>query len=584
MENKNQEIFNNTDVHTTNPSSSPAFLRQQINPATSQASSSNIFDIPFNGENFHLVERLSNHDYYFPTNTSIFDVVGAPYSSVVLPSAHLQPQPEPFVPAPALGVTSEIINTPESLDDSSMISSSSNETVTEDQVSKRIGEYGQEEKVDNKNKKPLKPRNRSTKKKKEPKFAFITKTDIDNMDDGYRWRKYGQKAVKSSPFPRNYYRCTSEGCGVKKRVERSSEDPSTVITTYEGTHNHLRPVIAPRGNMGNYSKSYGFLGSISNVGGSIGSDNLTSGIGGSIGSGNLTSEIGGTGGDIGSGSRGIGGGIVGVGGEVCTNLSSSIGGNFSNDGISGGGGGSIGGRLDSLSYGIGGAMAGSFFGGIGGASGSMGGRFSSGGGSFSYGLGGGNFSRGIGGGSGGNFSSNIGGDGSFSSGFGSSFKGDIADDINGTGMTRDNFYNASAIGSSIVGSRDIDGGDVGDVGIGGPAVSVITRGVSHINSPYAVELAASNQQYWQQYQHQPYLYTNPSFSSCTFGAPDVAVSTAVAAATTSTSATIGSGSSFGNNDLFSSEIFEQLAALRGQALLEDILAPRMQAEKQNQQE
>ena len=40
------------------------------------------------------------------------------------------------------------------------------------------------------------------KREKEPRFAFMTKSEIDHLDDGYRWRKYGQKAVKNSPFPR----------------------------------------------------------------------------------------------------------------------------------------------------------------------------------------------------------------------------------------------------------------------------------------------------------------------------------------------------------------------------------------------
>ncbi|KAL3632264.1 hypothetical protein CASFOL_025248 [Castilleja foliolosa] len=82
---------------------------------------------------------------------------------------------------------------------------------------------------------------KSEKKQRETRFAFKTKSEIDNLEDGYRWRKYGQKAVKNSPFPRSYYRCTSQGCGVKKHVERSSEDPSVVITTYEGQHNHHTP-------------------------------------------------------------------------------------------------------------------------------------------------------------------------------------------------------------------------------------------------------------------------------------------------------------------------------------------------------
>ncbi|KAJ6726659.1 WRKY TRANSCRIPTION FACTOR 48-RELATED [Salix purpurea] len=86
---------------------------------------------------------------------------------------------------------------------------------------------------------------RSTKVKKkgqkrirQPRFAFVTKSEVDHLEDGYRWRKYGQKAVKNSPFPRSYYRCTNSKCIVKKRVERSSEDPTTVITTYEGQHCH----------------------------------------------------------------------------------------------------------------------------------------------------------------------------------------------------------------------------------------------------------------------------------------------------------------------------------------------------------
>ncbi|KAH0467456.1 hypothetical protein IEQ34_004694 [Dendrobium chrysotoxum] len=86
-----------------------------------------------------------------------------------------------------------------------------------------------------------KSRKKGEKRQRQPRFAFMTKSEVDHLEDGYRWRKYGQKAVKNSPYPRSYYRCTTQKCLVKKRVERSYEDPSIVITTYEGQHTHHYP-------------------------------------------------------------------------------------------------------------------------------------------------------------------------------------------------------------------------------------------------------------------------------------------------------------------------------------------------------
>ncbi|KAL2455580.1 putative WRKY transcription factor 75 [Abeliophyllum distichum] len=76
------------------------------------------------------------------------------------------------------------------------------------------------------------------KKTTKPRIAFQTRTKVDILDDGYRWRKYGQKAVKNQKFPRSYYRCTHLSCNVKKQVQRQSMDEGIVVTTYEGRHMH----------------------------------------------------------------------------------------------------------------------------------------------------------------------------------------------------------------------------------------------------------------------------------------------------------------------------------------------------------
>ncbi|XP_057745846.1 probable WRKY transcription factor 15 [Arachis stenosperma] len=61
----------------------------------------------------------------------------------------------------------------------------------------------------------------------------------DIPPDDYSWRKYGQKPIKGSPHPRGYYKCSSvRGCPARKHVERALDDPSMLVVTYEGEHNH----------------------------------------------------------------------------------------------------------------------------------------------------------------------------------------------------------------------------------------------------------------------------------------------------------------------------------------------------------
>ncbi|TKY57216.1 WRKY transcription factor 28 [Spatholobus suberectus] len=146
----------------------------------------------------------------------------------------------------------------------SSVSSSSNEAeavIEEDSIAKSQKDKQPKgcEHGDEKPKKENKPKKKE-KKPREPRFAFLTKSEIDHLEDGYRWRKYGQKAVKNSPYPRSYYRCTSQKCSVKKRVERSFQDPSIVITTYEGQHNHHCPATL-RGSAASMLSSPSFFGS-----------------------------------------------------------------------------------------------------------------------------------------------------------------------------------------------------------------------------------------------------------------------------------------------------------------------------------
>ncbi|WOL16904.1 hypothetical protein Cni_G25692 [Canna indica] len=73
------------------------------------------------------------------------------------------------------------------------------------------------------------------------KVPAISNKLADIPADDYSWRKYGQKPIKGSPHPRGYYKCSSmRGCPARKHVERCVEEPTMLIVTYEGEHNHAK--------------------------------------------------------------------------------------------------------------------------------------------------------------------------------------------------------------------------------------------------------------------------------------------------------------------------------------------------------
>jgi len=68
------------------------------------------------------------------------------------------------------------------------------------------------------------------------------------LEDGHVWRKYGQKEIQNSPYPRSYYRCThssGQGCKAKRQVQRSETDPSKHIIAYYGEHTCRDPSTIP---------------------------------------------------------------------------------------------------------------------------------------------------------------------------------------------------------------------------------------------------------------------------------------------------------------------------------------------------
>ncbi|KAK4741236.1 hypothetical protein SAY87_024824 [Trapa incisa] len=62
---------------------------------------------------------------------------------------------------------------------------------------------------------------------------------LEGPQDGYSWRKYGQKDILLAKYPRSYYRCTyrnTQNCQATKQVQKSDHDPTMFEITYRGNH------------------------------------------------------------------------------------------------------------------------------------------------------------------------------------------------------------------------------------------------------------------------------------------------------------------------------------------------------------
>ncbi|KAJ4807433.1 hypothetical protein LUZ62_019999 [Rhynchospora pubera] len=87
----------------------------------------------------------------------------------------------------------------------------------------------------------LNPRieNGCTKRKRVVENSWIDNTTMP-YEDGYQWRKYGDKKITGSNFSRSYFRCTykeEQGCQAKKIVQQTrNEDVPSFQVTYTNKH------------------------------------------------------------------------------------------------------------------------------------------------------------------------------------------------------------------------------------------------------------------------------------------------------------------------------------------------------------
>ena len=65
---------------------------------------------------------------------------------------------------------------------------------------------------------------------------------IDIGNDGFKWRKYGQKVYKGGTEPRAYYKCCVTNCPARKTVEVARE--GVKLCVYQANHSHMSGAAA----------------------------------------------------------------------------------------------------------------------------------------------------------------------------------------------------------------------------------------------------------------------------------------------------------------------------------------------------
>ncbi|CAH2067966.1 unnamed protein product [Thlaspi arvense] len=91
---------------------------------------------------------------------------------------------------------------------------------------------------------------------------YIDDSPDPHHNDGFCWRKYGQKKIKTSSHQRCYYRCgyaKERNCNATKRVQQIQESPSVYRTTYVGKHIcQVDAFLQPQDDITNCSKMIRF--------------------------------------------------------------------------------------------------------------------------------------------------------------------------------------------------------------------------------------------------------------------------------------------------------------------------------------